>query len=92
MLHGAPIRAIKSKIVGPFTRPTTVEVVSTTLNSENNPASLVWITKSEAECNVGKGFPLEPGTKIEVDLEIGQAVWAITQNLARIGVSVKRPR
>jgi len=93
MLKGIPLRAIATVIAGPFPSATTVEVVSTTMYDDHREGSMCWVSdEGAANCRVGHGFPLEPGTKVEVELASGQELYAITQSIARLGVSVKGTR
>ena len=89
MLGRHNVSASAERFVGPFNAPVTVEIVSMTRVENNTPATMCWIWFDKESCRPGSAYPLEPGTKIEVDLDAGQELYAVTQSVGLLGFSVK---
>jgi hypothetical protein len=89
MIDRHVLRGIASSVVGPFDHPVTVEVVSMSKVEDNTPASMCWLSKDEAKCRPASGYPLEPGTKVEIDLFEGEELWAVTMSIGLLAYSVK---
>lgn len=75
--------------LGPFNVDRTVELVSRTMVDANTPGGLCWVGKSEEQARRATGYPLEPGTKVEVDLYAGEVLWGVAGTTALLGYSVK---
>lgn len=89
MLDRFTVTAEASRFIKPVSYPVTVEIVSVSQVSANQTASMAWIAKDHERCTANKGYPLEVGTKVEVDLMPGESLWAITQDIALLAFSVK---
>jgi len=77
------------KFLGPFHEVYKVELTAMSSVDENTPGGLCWIAKDKDECKRALGHPMEPGTKITVDLLVGEALWGVSGTTALIGYSVR---
>lgn len=75
--------------LGAFDTDVTVELVSMSKVDENSVGGLCWIGKNREQCERSKGYPLEPGTKVEIDLRAGEELWGVSGTMALVGYSVK---
>lgn len=77
------------ELLGPYQEPVTIEIISMSRVEANRAASMCWFEYSKEKCRPGEGIPLEPGTRIEIDLMPGQALWCVTQDVGLLAYSVK---
>lgn len=76
-------------LCGPFGEPVTIEIVSMAQVESNTPATMCWLSFDKKQCRPGLGYPLEPGTKIEIDMLPDQILYCVTQDVGLIGYAVK---
>lgn len=88
MLGRHNVSASAERFIEPVDRPVTVEIVSMTQVEANTPATMCWIWYDKTNCRPGKGYPLEPGTKIQIDMLPGESLYAVTQSVGLLGFSI----
>lgn len=84
-----PANAEAKCMLGPFNENVTLEIVSMSMVDENTPGSRCWLAYDKESCRRSLGYPLEPGTEVEVDLIAGQELWCVATSTALVGYSVK---
>ena len=90
MIGRHPLNATQSPIIEkPFDVPKTLEIVAMSAVEDNTPATMCWLAKNKQNCRPGSGAPLEPGTKVEIDMLPGEQLWGVTESVGLLFVSVK---
>jgi len=92
MLIRHPVRPKATKFFGPSRGEATVQIVAMSRTEANKTATMCWISHDEKDCTPGNGYPLEPGTKIDIDMSSGEELWAVTQDQSLLAVIVNGPR